>query len=52
MDYDFITAFENGSLGNEDFHQADPIRVAFLCQFPILEVLERFQQARQRFAAA
>jgi hypothetical protein len=54
MHCDFVAAFENGSLCNEDYHSADPIRVAFLClcRFPILEVLERCPQARQRFAEA
>ena len=50
----FIDAFENCRLGNEQFHHADHVRMAFLylCRFPILEALERFCRALKRFALA
>jgi hypothetical protein len=53
-DQEFIVAFENCSLASEDFHHADHVRMAFLyvCRFPILEALERFSRALQRFAIA
>jgi hypothetical protein len=53
-DEHLIDAFENCRLGNEDFRHADHVRMAFLylCRFPILEALERFARALQRFAEA
>lgn len=53
-DQEFMVAFENGSLAKQDFHHADHVRMAFLyvCRFPILEALERFSRALQRFAIA
>jgi hypothetical protein len=53
-DEQFIAAFENCSLSNEDFHHADHVHMAFLylCRFPILEALRRFSQALLRFAMA
>ena len=53
-DEQFIAAFENCSLGNQDFHHADHVRMAFLylCHFPILEALQRFPESLQRFATA
>ena len=53
-DEQFIDAIENCRLGNENFHHADHVRMAFLylCRFPILEALERFCRALKRFAIA
>ncbi|HEX6505237.1 MAG TPA: hypothetical protein VF011_18485 [Terriglobales bacterium] len=53
-DQEFIVAFENCSLASEDFHHADHVRMAFLyvCRFSILEALERFSRALQRFVIA
>lgn len=53
-DEQFIDAFEHCRLDNEHFHHADHVRMAFLylCRFPILEAVERFSRALQRFAIA
>jgi len=53
-DNEFITAFESCTLGNEEFHHADHVRIAFLylCQFPPIEALRRFSQSLRNFAAA
>lgn len=50
----FMTAFEDCTLGNEGFHHADHVRVAFLYlrRYPVLEAIERFSVALARFAAA
>jgi hypothetical protein len=49
---ELITQFENGSLPPTAFHHADHVRMAFayLRQYPVLEALERFSAALQRFA--
>jgi len=46
--------FEHGRAPRGSFHHADHIRVAFayLSQYPVLEALQRFSDALQRFAAA
>jgi hypothetical protein len=53
-DDEFIAKFEDCSLGNESFHHADHVRVAFLylCRFPALEALQRFSTSLVRFATA
>jgi hypothetical protein len=49
-----ISEFEQGRGPNGSFHHADHIRVAFayLSQYPVLDALQRFSDALQRFAAA
>src|SRR5579871_237766 len=53
-DQEFIADFESCDLRNEDFHHADHVRLAFLylCRFPVLEAVEGFSRALQRFATA
>ena len=38
----------------DSFHHADHVRLAFayLCEYPVLEALEKFSSALKRFAAA
>jgi hypothetical protein len=50
----FMTAFEDCTLGNEGFHHADHVRMAFLylSRYPVLQAIERFSVALARFAAA
>ena len=49
-----IERFERGLGPGEEFHHADHVRLAFayLCQYPLLEALEKFSAALRRFAAA
>jgi hypothetical protein len=49
-----IKEFEQGRAPGGSFHHADHIRVAFayLSQYSVLEALEKFSAALQRFAAA
>src|ERR1035438_6071058 len=49
---DLIAEFEGGSLPPESFHHADHVRLAFsyLRQYSVLEALEKFPAALQRFA--
>jgi len=49
-----INEFEQGRVPDGSFHHSDHIRVAFayLSQYPILEALQKFSDALQRFAAA
>ena len=51
---ELIAQFENGSIPPDSFHHADHVRMAFayLCQYPVLEALERFSTALQRFATS
>jgi hypothetical protein len=51
---EIIKEFEQGRGPCESFHHADHIRVAFayLSQYPVLEALQKFCAALQRFAAA
>jgi hypothetical protein len=53
-EHDLIAQFENDSLPPGWFHHADHARMAFtyLRQYPVLEALERFSTALQRFAKA
>lgn len=53
-DQEFMAAFEDCSLRNEDFHHADHVRMAFLYlyRFPVLEAITRFSEALRRFATA
>ena len=49
-----ITAFETGTLRNENFHHQDHVRMGFLymSRFPGLEGVRRFCEGLQRFATA
>jgi hypothetical protein len=49
-----INEFEQGRAPGGSFHHADHIRVAFayLSQYSVLEALQKFSDALQRFAAA
>jgi hypothetical protein len=49
---ELITEFESGTLPPDAFHHADHVRMAFayLCQYPVLQALETFSAALQRFA--
>ena len=50
---EIIEEFEHSRAPGASFHQADHIRVAFayLSQYPVLEALQKFCDALQRFAA-
>ena len=49
----FLTAFENCTVRNQDFHHVDHVRLAFLylSRFPALEAMRRFSEALKNFAA-
>jgi hypothetical protein len=49
---ELIAQFETGSLPATAFHHADHVRMvfAYLRQYPVLDALERFSTALQRFA--
>jgi len=51
---EIVERFEHGLAPGGSFHHVDHIRVAFsyLSQYPVLEALQRFSSALQRFAAA
>lgn len=51
-DQEFMAAFENCTLSTQNFHHTDHVRMGFLymSQFPVLEALQRFTHALQRFA--
>jgi hypothetical protein len=51
---EFIRCFENDALPADSFHHADHVRLAFayLCQYPVLQALEKFASALKRFATA
>jgi hypothetical protein len=53
-DRELITQFESGSLAASAFHHADHVRMgfAYLRQYPLLQAMERFSTALQRFAQA
>lgn len=53
-DDQFVAAFETCTIRNEEFHHADHVRLGFLymCQFPVLEGVQRFSEALQRLATA
>jgi hypothetical protein len=53
-DQEYIRCFESDTLAEDSFHHADHVRMAFayLCQYPVLQGLERFSAALKRFAAA
>ena len=51
---ELIQRFENDAIPDNSFHHADHVRLAFayLCQYPVLQALEKFAAALQRFATA
>jgi hypothetical protein len=51
---ELIERFERGLKPGEEFHHADHVRLAFayLCEYPVLQALEKFASALKRFAAA
>jgi hypothetical protein len=51
---ELIGCFENDTLSRDSFHHADHVRLAFayLCEFPVLEALEKFASALKRVAAS
>jgi hypothetical protein len=51
---ELIHCFENNVMPDDSFHHADHVRLAFayLCQYPVLEALQKFASALKRFAAA
>ena len=51
---ELIDRFEGNAVANDSFHHADHVRLAFayLCQYPLLQALEKFAAALKRFAAA
>ncbi len=51
---ELIRCFENDTLPQDSFHHADHVRLAFayLCEYPVLQALEKFACALKQFAAA
>jgi hypothetical protein len=51
---ELIQRFESDAVSENSFHHADHVRLAFayLCQYPVLQALEKFAIALKRFAAA
>ena len=51
---DLIDRFERDAVPEDSFHHADHVRLAFayLCEYPVLQALEKFATALKRFAAA
>ena len=51
---ELIRCFENDAVPEDSFHHADHVRLAFayLCEYPVLQALEKFASALKRFAAA
>ena len=49
---DLIDRFENDAVPEASFHHADHVRLAFayLCEYPVLQALEKFATALKRFA--
>jgi hypothetical protein len=54
IDRELLEQFERGTLPSECFGHREHVRVAFLylTQYPVLEALQAFSKALQRFAAA
>jgi hypothetical protein len=52
--HELIRRFENDEIPEGHFHHADHVRLAFayLCQYPVLQALEKFSSALKQFAAA
>jgi hypothetical protein len=53
-DDEFIAAFEECRLGNDAFHHADHVRMAYLYlgRYPAVEALQRFCTGLRNFAAS
>jgi hypothetical protein len=51
---ELIRRFQSDAVPEGSFHHADHVRLAFayLCEYPVLNALERFASALKRFAAA
>jgi hypothetical protein len=51
---ELIRCFESDAVPEDSFHHADHVRLAFayLCEYPVLQALEKFASALKRFAAA
>jgi hypothetical protein len=51
---ELIDRFESNAVPGDSFHHADHVRLAFayLCQYPVLQALEKFASALKRFATA
>src|SRR5271155_5082777 len=51
---ELIRSFESDAVPESSFHHADHVRLAFayLCEYPVLQALEKFASALKRFAAA
>jgi hypothetical protein len=51
---ELIRNFENDAVPEDSFHHADHVRLAFayLCEYPVLEALEKFASTLKRFATA
>ena len=49
-----IHDFESDAIPNDSFHHADHIRLAFayLCEYPVLQALQNFSSALNKFATA
>jgi hypothetical protein len=52
--HELIRRFERGLEPSDEFHHADHVRLAFayLCEYPVLQALEKFAGALKRFAVA
>jgi hypothetical protein len=51
---ELIRYFENDAYPEASFHHGDHVRLAFayLCEYPVLEALQKFSSALKRFASA
>src|SRR6202167_323236 len=51
---ELIRCFERGAVPEDSVHHADHVRLAFayLCEYPVLQALEKFARALKRFADA
>ena len=51
---ELIFRFESDAVPEDSFHHADHVRLAFayLCEYPVLQALEKFAGALKRFATA
>jgi hypothetical protein len=51
---ELIRSFETDAIPENSFHHSDHVRLAFayLCEYPVLEALEKFASALKRFATA
>jgi hypothetical protein len=51
---ELIRCFESDAVPESSFHHADHVHLAFayLCEYPVLQALEKFANALKRFAAA